>query len=52
MTAQAGVYTFTVALAELKTLGLSDGIYYGYRAWGPNWPFDPAWAPPAPPPDS
>src|SRR5262249_30471047 len=18
-------------------------IYYGYRAWGPNWPFDPAW---------
>lgn len=45
MTAQAGGYTFTVAVAELKTLGLSDGIYYGYRAWGPNWPFDPAWAP-------
>jgi glycogen operon protein len=21
------------------------GVYYGYRAWGPNWPFDAAWAP-------
>ncbi len=20
-------------------------IYYGYRVWGPNWPFDPAWQP-------
>nr|HEX4315277.1 alpha-amylase family glycosyl hydrolase [Kofleriaceae bacterium] len=19
--------------------------YYGYRAWGPNWPYDPAWTP-------
>lgn len=19
--------------------------YYDYRAWGPNWPFDPAWKP-------
>jgi isoamylase len=28
-------------------VGLSSGIgpagYYGYRAWGPNWPYDPAW---------
>src|SRR5262249_30504155 len=20
-------------------------IYYGYRAWGPNWPYDSAWTP-------
>src|SRR5439155_21995313 len=23
----------------------AGAIYYGYRAWGPNWPFDPAWSP-------
>jgi glycogen operon protein len=28
---------------ELPTTGLPDVIYYGYRAWGPNWPFDPTW---------
>ncbi|MEO8549237.1 MAG: alpha-amylase family glycosyl hydrolase [Kofleriaceae bacterium] len=20
-------------------------LYYGYRGWGPNWPFDPTWQP-------
>ncbi len=20
-------------------------VYYGYRAWGPNWPYDPSWTP-------
>jgi isoamylase len=20
-------------------------VYYGYRVWGPNWPYDPAWSP-------
>jgi glycogen operon protein len=29
----------------LPTAGLPDTLYYGYRAWGPNWPFDPAWTP-------
>ena len=24
--------------------GLGQGSLYGYRAWGPNWHFDPAWA--------
>jgi isoamylase len=22
-----------------------ETIYYGFRAWGPNWPYDPAWEP-------
>ena len=22
---------------------MNGPIYYGYRAWGPNWPFDPSW---------
>jgi len=25
--------------------GLGVGTTYGYRAWGPNWPFDPDWTP-------
>ncbi|MEO8706496.1 MAG: alpha-amylase family glycosyl hydrolase [Kofleriaceae bacterium] len=29
-----------VVAAELPAV-----IYYGYRVWGPNWPYDPAWSP-------
>ena len=25
--------------------GQHDAVYYGLRAWGPNWVFDPAWQP-------
>ena len=25
--------------------GIGKGTYYGYRAWGPNWPYDPTWRP-------
>lgn len=25
--------------------GLAPGAYYGYRVWGPNWPYDPSWKP-------
>jgi glycogen operon protein len=25
--------------------GLGEAIYYGYRIWGPNWPWDPDWTP-------
>jgi isoamylase len=32
-----GTFTATVAAP--------GGIYYGYRAWGPNWLFDNAWTP-------
>ncbi|MDR4479555.1 MAG: isoamylase [Nitrospira sp.] len=24
-------------------LGIDGVIYYGYRAWGPNWTYDPSW---------
>jgi glycogen operon protein len=33
-----------VPLADLRAAGV-DTIYYGYRAWGPNWTYDPAWSP-------
>jgi isoamylase len=30
-------------LWRAKAPGLGKGTLYGYRAWGPNWPYDPAW---------
>lgn len=30
---------------ELAAAGLAEPLLYGIRAWGPNWPFDPAWSP-------
>jgi isoamylase len=31
--------------ARLAATELPETIYYGYRAWGPNWPYDAAWVP-------
>lgn len=39
-----GGYAGSVSLAELDGAGVSD-VWYGLRAWGPNWPHDPAWTP-------
>jgi glycogen operon protein len=39
----ASVWSTTVSAATLQGAGVTGTIYYGYRAWGPNWPFDPAW---------
>jgi glycogen operon protein len=35
----------SLTLAAAKAAGIGEVIYYGYRAWGPNWTFDPAWKP-------
>ena len=45
MTKDAGtnVWSVTIPLADLRAKGIDKTIYYGYRAWGPNWPFDAAW---------
>jgi glycogen operon protein len=37
------VWSVTVPVAELRAKGITGPVYYGYRAWGPNWPFDPSW---------
>ncbi|MBS1118230.1 MAG: isoamylase [Deltaproteobacteria bacterium] len=31
--------------ARVPAAELPEVIYYGYRVWGPNWPFDPSWQP-------
>jgi isoamylase len=37
------IWSATVGVADLQNAGVTGTIYYGYRAWGPNWPFDPVW---------
>jgi glycogen operon protein len=38
------VWSVTVSKVRLqKETGISRTVYYGYRVWGPNWSFDPAW---------
>jgi len=46
MTKDAGtnVWSKTVSVATLQTTyGITGPVYYGYRAWGPNWPYDSGW---------
>lgn len=38
--AAPGVWRARVPAGELP-----ETVYYGYRVWGPNWPYDPAWTP-------
>ena len=40
-----GVWSVTVTREALALAGVTGTVYYGYRAWGPNWPYDPAWTP-------
>ena len=40
---QTGIWSKSIAVADLAAKGIAGTIYYDYRAWGPNWPFDPAW---------
>jgi isoamylase len=42
---EAGVFRGRVDAAKLGGEGLSGTIFYGLRAFGPNWPFDPAFVP-------
>ena len=37
------IWSNTVAASSLQSAGFTGAVYYGYRAWGPNWPFDPTW---------
>ncbi|MGJ7900907.1 glycogen debranching protein [Lysobacter sp. 1R34A] len=38
------VWSKSVATGTIKTsYGITGTVYYGYRAWGPNWPYNAAW---------
>lgn len=38
-------WTAVVSADALAAAGLTGTVYYGYRAWGPNWTYDAAWTP-------
>ena len=40
------IWSKSVSVATLKgsTYNLTGTVYYGYRAWGPNWPYNTAWS--------
>ncbi|MDC0709436.1 isoamylase [Stigmatella sp. ncwal1] len=40
----SGLWSKTVSVATLQnTYKVTGPVYYGYRAWGKNWPFSTAW---------
>jgi isoamylase len=42
--AATNIWSKSVSVATLQTTyGITGTVYYGYRAWGPNWPFSTSW---------
>jgi isoamylase len=42
--AASQVWSKSVTVASLRTTyGITGAIYYGYRAWGANWPYSASW---------
>ena len=39
------VWTAQVSASDLTAAGVGSTVYYGYRAWGPNWPYVAGWTP-------
>ncbi|WP_058185248.1 alpha-amylase family glycosyl hydrolase [Terracidiphilus gabretensis] len=37
------VWQTTVSVSDIQNAGITGAVYYGYRAWGPNWPYSPSW---------
>ena len=41
--AGSNVWAVTVAVSDIQAAGITGTVYYGYRAWGPNWPYSTSW---------
>ena len=37
------IWAANVTTSALSAAGISGTVYYGYRAWGPNWTYDSSW---------
>lgn len=37
------VWSVTVPVADLAAAGINGPVFYGYRAWGPNWRYVSSW---------
>ncbi|MBK8401088.1 MAG: glycogen-debranching protein [Propionivibrio sp.] len=38
------VWSTSVSRTRLARAGIAGPVYYGYRAWGPNWIYDAGWS--------
>lgn len=41
--ANTNIFSVTIPVATLQGAGITGPIFYGYRAWGPNWPYSSSW---------
>ena len=42
--AATNIWSKTASVATLQnSYGITGTVYYGYRAWGPNWPYNASW---------
>ncbi len=41
--AATNIWSVTVPVTALNAAGITGAVYYGYRAWGPNWPYSVSW---------
>jgi glycogen operon protein len=42
--AATSIWSKTVSVSTLQTTyGITGPVYYGYRAWGPNWAYNASW---------
>jgi isoamylase len=42
--AATNIWSKTASVATLQnTYGITGTVYYGYRAWGPNWTYNASW---------
>ena len=39
----SNVWSTNVVVSAIQALGVTGPVYYGYRAWGPNWPYSASW---------
>ncbi len=37
------IFSVTIPVVTLQNAGISGPVYYGYRAWGPNWTYSTSW---------
>jgi isoamylase len=37
------VWALTIPVTTLQSYGITGPVYYGYRAWGANWPYSTSW---------
>jgi isoamylase len=40
---ETNIFSVSIPVATLTAAGITGPVYYGYRAWGPNWPFSSGW---------